>query len=125
MVSVARFKTPSGDEMVVLAEEDYRTLKAAAEDTADLAAVREFDRKLAAGDEELIPAEVVDRILAGENRVRVWREHRGMSVAVLARVAGITPAYLSQIETGKRDGTVETYRKLAAMLRVTIDELAG
>jgi DNA-binding XRE family transcriptional regulator len=111
--------------MVVLPESDYRALLEAAEDATDLAIVREFDRKLAAGEEELIPAEIVDRILAGENRVRVWREHRRMSVRALAEAAGVTPAYLSQVETGKRDGTVETYRKLAAALRITLDELAG
>jgi DNA-binding XRE family transcriptional regulator len=91
----------------------------------DVAAFDEFDGKLAAGEEELIPAEIVDRILAGENRVRVWREHRAVSVKALAEAAGLTPAYLSQVETGKRDGTLDTHRKLAKALRVTLDELAG
>ncbi len=125
MGEVTRFKSPSGDAMVVLPESDYRALVEAVEDAIDLAAVREFDRKFPAGEEELIPAEIVDRILAGENRVRVWREHRGMSIKTLAEAAGVTPAYLSQVETGKRDGTLETYRKLAAALRVTLDLLAG
>jgi transcriptional regulator with XRE-family HTH domain len=46
-------------------------------------------------------------------------------VKALAETVGIAPAYLSQIETGKRDGTLETYRKLANALRLTLDELAG
>ena len=125
MGEVTRFKTPSGDDMVVLPESDYRALLEAVEDATDLAAVREFDRKFAAGEEELLPLEMVDRILAGENRVRVWREHRGLSLKALAKAADVTPAYLSQVETGKRDGTVETYRKLAAALSVSLDELAG
>ena len=125
MTEVTRFKTPGGEEMVVLPAADYSRLMDALEMAEDVAAYDEFHRKLAAGEEELIPAEMVDRILAGENRVRVWREHRGMSVKALAEAAGVTPAYLSQVETGKRDGTVETYRKLATVLRVTLDELAG
>jgi len=125
MTEVTRFKTPGGEEMVVLPAADYARLMDALEMAEDVAAYDEFHRKLAAGEEELIPAEMVDRILAGENRVRVWREHRGMSVKALAEAAGVTPAYLSQVETGKRDGTVETYRKLATVLRVTLDELAG
>ena len=32
-------------------------------------------------------------------------------------------AYLSRIETGKRDGTVGTMRKLAEALRLSIDDL--
>jgi transcriptional regulator with XRE-family HTH domain len=38
---------------------------------------------------------------------------------------GLAPAYLSQIETGKRDGTLETYRKIAEALNLTLDDLAG
>ncbi len=34
-------------------------------------------------------------------------------------------AFLSQIETGKRDGTIDTLRRIAAALRVSLDELAG
>jgi len=125
MTDVTHFKTPSGDDMVVLPAADYACLLDAVEMAEDVAAFDEFDRKLAAGEEELIPAEIVDRILAGENRVRVWREHRAVSLKALAEAAGLTPAYLSQVETGKRDGTLDTYRKLAKALRVTLDELAG
>ena len=51
---------------------------------------------------------MVDRILNGENLVRVWREHRGLTVSALAQMAGIAQPYLSQIETGKREGTLQT-----------------
>jgi DNA-binding XRE family transcriptional regulator len=125
VTDVTHFKTPSGDDMVVLPAADYARLVDAVEMAEDVAAFDEFDGKLAAGEEELIPAEIVDRILAGENRVRVWREHRAVSVKALAEAAGLTPAYLPQVETGKRDGTLDTYRKLAKALRVTLDELAG
>lgn len=125
MNDLIRFKTPSGDELVVIPAAEYARMIEAIEMAEDVAAFDEFERKLAAGEEELIPAEIVDRILAGENRVRVWREHRGLSVKALAEKAGVTAAYLSQVETGKRDGTLETYRKLAGALRLTLDELAG
>ena len=96
-----------------------------AEDNADRLAVAEFRRRLAVGDEELIPAAIVDRLLSGENRVRVWREHRGLSAVALAEQAELSQAYLSQIETGKRDGTIENYRKVAAVLNVSLDDLLG
>ena len=81
--------TPAGERLVVLLEADYRKLIDAAEDTADIAAIETFRRKLAAGDEELVPAKVADRILADENRIRVWREHRGLTATTLAEKAGI------------------------------------
>jgi ribosome-binding protein aMBF1 (putative translation factor) len=122
----AQFITsPTGERLVVLAEADYQALVEAAEDAEDSAAARRFSERLASGEEELLPAEMVDRILDGENPTRVWREHRGSSVKDLAEKAGIAPAYLSQVETGKRDGTVATLRKLADALGVTLDDLAG
>ncbi len=115
--------TPSGDRMAVIPLDDYERLVEAAEDAADVRAYDEFKAKLARGEEELIPAEFVNRIIDGENKVRVWREYRGMTTKDLASTAKIAAAYLSQIETGARDGTVETYKKLAAALRVDIDDL--
>lgn len=122
----AQFITsPNGERLVVLAEADYEALVRSAEDAEDAASVRRFQERLASGEEELLPAAMVDRILDGENPIRVWREHRGLSVKALAEKAGITPAYLSQVETGKRDGTVETLRKLAGALGATLDDLVG
>jgi DNA-binding XRE family transcriptional regulator len=115
--------TPAGDRLVVLPEADYEALVAAAEDAADIATVRRFKERLASGEEELVPAAIVDRLVAGENAIRVWREHRGLSASSLAEKAGIAQAFLSQIETGKRDGTVTTLKKIADALSVTVDDL--
>ncbi|MCC6737128.1 MAG: helix-turn-helix transcriptional regulator [Bauldia sp.] len=115
--------TPSGERMVVLPEAEYNALVEAAEDAEDLAAVAGFEERLARGEEELVPAAMVDRILGGDNPVRVWREHRGLTATALAEKAGIAQSYLSQIETGRRDGTVATYRRIAEALGVTVDDL--
>jgi len=87
--------------------------------------IRDYDaalRALEAG-EELIPAEVVYALLEGANPIRVWREYRGLSQAALATAAGISPAYLSQLETGKRTGTAEVLSALAKELNLDIDDL--
>lgn len=73
--------------------------------------------------QESVPAEIVDRLLAGENPVKIWREYRGLSQRALASDAGLNFAYLSQIETGVRKGTVETMKKLARALSVDLDDL--
>ena len=91
----------------------------------DIAAVELFKQRLASGEEESIPAAVVNAILDGENAIRVWREHRGLSIKALAEAAEVAPAYLSQIETGKREGTVSTLSKIAKALKVMIDDLVS
>ena len=97
------------------------------EDAEMLADVRDYDvamERIAAG-EELIPAEVGYGLLDGGNPIRVWREYRGLSQAELAAKAGISASYLSQLESGKRDGTVEVLSALAVELGVALDDLAG
>lgn len=114
---------PGGERMVVVPEGEFEQLLDAVEDAEDRAAVRRFEQRLAAGEEELIPAEYVYRMLDGENRVTVWREYRGLSGKELAKAANIAPSYLSNIESGKRDGTIGTMKKIAEALGVTIDDL--
>ncbi len=115
--------TIDGEDFVALSREAYERLVEAAEDAADSAAIARFEQRLAAGEEEFVPSTMVDRILAGENLVRVWREHRGLTVSALAEMAGIAQPYLSQIETGKREGTLQTMKKIAGALRVKLDDL--
>jgi transcriptional regulator with XRE-family HTH domain len=65
----------------------------------------------------------VNRILDGENALRVWREYRGLTVKQLADKAGVSAPFVSQIETGQREGSIETMRKLAGVLKVSLDDL--
>jgi DNA-binding XRE family transcriptional regulator len=122
-MTVQIITTPAGERLVVVPEADYAALLSAIEDANDAEIVRVFRERFAAGEEEFVPSEMVDRILAGENPVRVWREHRGLTVSALAEKAGIAQPYLSQIETGKREGTLQTMKKIADALRVTLDDL--
>ncbi|RWX72576.1 helix-turn-helix transcriptional regulator [Mesorhizobium sp. M2A.F.Ca.ET.039.01.1.1] len=116
--------TAGGERLVVIPEAEFLAMQAALEDREDAEAVRTFHDRLAAGEEELVPAEIVNRILDGENKVRVWREHRGMTARDLATKAELSVAYLSQIETGARDGSFETIKKIAAALGISVDDLA-
>ena len=97
--------------------EEYDRLLRAAEDLADLA-VHEAVR-----DQETVPAELVYRIMDGENRVRAWRNYRGLSQDGLARRVDVSQAYLSSIETGKSDGSVRVLAAIARALEVDLDDL--
>lgn len=117
--------SPGGERLVVLPEHEYAALLEAADDAADIEAVRAFRRLLAAGEEEWLPADLVERILAGENPVRVWRRHRGLSGQELAEKAGISQPYLSEIETGKKEGSVSAMKQIAEALGVSLDDLVS
>jgi DNA-binding XRE family transcriptional regulator len=95
------------------------------EDADMLQAIRDYDEaKLALADgEELVPAHIPYAIMDGENPIKVWREYRGLSQQDLAQAAGISASYLSQIETGKREGTTAVLQAIAHALNLTLDDV--
>ena len=116
--------TPGGERMVVLPEKEFLALREAAEDRMDAEAILRFREKLAAGEEELVPAEIVNRILDGENKVRVWRSHRGLTARDLAAASGLSAPYISEIESGKKEGSLSAMKKIAEALKVDLDDIA-
>ncbi len=74
-------------------------------------------------EEETFPAEFVNRLLAGEYALRVWREYRGFTLAALGKVCRVSAAALSRIEKGKRKPSAALQRKLAVALRCDMDDL--
>jgi len=117
--TLQKIVTPNGETLVVMSEAEYEALL----DEADIAHANWTLAEIEAGRQEWVPGEIVDRLLDGENRIRVWRDHRGLSATELAAKAEISAAYLSELETGKKTGTVETLRKLANVLKLDIDDL--
>ena len=112
------------EELVVLPRARYEALLAAAEEAADLRAYDAARAALASGEEELVPDALAKRLIAGENAVRLWREHRGLKAGELAAAAGLSAPYLSQIETGRRRPSVATLERLAGALGVALDDIA-
>jgi DNA-binding Xre family transcriptional regulator len=120
----ALLKTPGGEELVVLPLAEYQRLVEDAEMLADIAAYDAVKKDSDEGLAQFLPAALVDRMIAGESPVRVWREHRGLTAAELAAAAGLSAAYVSQIETGSRAGTTKTLQALAEALSVELDDIA-
>lgn len=112
------------NEMVTIPKEEYDRLRAAAQDLADLQAYDRAAVALAAGEDELIPADYANRLLNGESPLRVYRDLRGFTQAVLAEKAGVSRVTVAEIETGRKQGSIATLRELAAALGVALDDLA-
>jgi len=110
-------------EWAVLPYEEYQRLVAEAEMLQDIRDYDEVKMALATGAEELIPSEVTDALLDGENPIRVWRAYRGLTQQQVADEAGISKPYLSQLELGKRKGTTEVLAAVARALNVSLDDL--
>tara|TARA_Y100000815_G_scaffold244735_2_gene243188 strand:+ start:1109 stop:1477 length:369 start_codon:yes stop_codon:yes gene_type:complete len=107
---------------VVLERAEYDRLCAAAEGNGD-AALAQAARAADAGVPTLT-ADVLRRVLAGDmHPLTAWRQASQMTIAVLAERAGIRPASISNIETGKIDPRYSTVRALADALGVDTDDI--
>jgi DNA-binding XRE family transcriptional regulator len=105
--------------MITISQAEYDRLVADSEMLADLAA---YDAAKAAAGEGM-PLDVFQRIINGENPVKVIRDWRGLTQAELARRAGLHRVQLHDIETGKSRGSVDTLKAIAVALDVGMDDV--
>jgi transcriptional regulator with XRE-family HTH domain len=71
---------------------------------------------------KLQPAQAVARVGMA---LRAYRLRRELSQSDLARLAGVSPSAISQVERGERGLSLETLLGLAGRLNITLDELLG
>ncbi len=75
---------------------------------------------------EGLPESVMDDIAAGHGHpIRIIRKHRDLTQPDLADAAGISRPYLTEIETGRKDGSIRALKALALVLEVDVGLLAG
>ncbi|MFN8721028.1 MAG: helix-turn-helix domain-containing protein [Rhodospirillales bacterium] len=118
-------------DRVVLTRAEYDALLDRIEDAEDRASLAEHRadvraRGTTAVVADALPVEAVERLLAGEHPVRIWREHRGLTARALAERAGLSAADLSEIETGTKRGSVDAVLaivKLARALDISVEDV--
>lgn len=124
-MSVRFQKTPRG-EVAILPRKDYELLAAKAsefDEDAGTARIVARAKKEVSNGGPLLPKDVVDRIANGENPVRVLREWRDETQMYLHFKTGLSQGYISDIENGRRVGTVAALRLIANVLNVPLDLL--
>lgn len=104
-------------DTVTISRAEYEAMCARLEDLDDIVAAH------AARTGFTLPHDFAMRIIGGEHPLRVWRNYRGITATALAEAAEISRAYLSEIETGKKPGSVDAYKTLAQVLGVPVDAL--
>ncbi|MHC8495322.1 helix-turn-helix transcriptional regulator (plasmid) [Thalassospira sp. SM2505] len=92
------------------------------EDQADEMALQQA---LADDDGTRYPQEVITRLMAGEQPIKVYREFHGMTQEQLAQKAGVTKVYISQLERGHRNMSNKLRAKIASILDVDPDNLTA
>ncbi len=84
-------------------------------------------RRLVIGDKVSfsdIPENILDLLATRQDHpVKVIRKYRGMTQQYLAGAAGLSRPYLTEIETGKKEGSIAAFRAIATALNVSLDIL--
>lgn len=110
-------------DTVTLSRADFEAMAEALEDAADIEDIRQARERILRGEEELLPFELVEQILDGMHPVKAFRQYRGFSQRALAKECDISPSYLSEIESGRKPGSVDAMVKLSKTLRVPLENL--
>ncbi len=116
--------TRKGREFALIPVEHLQRLMEDAEMLADVKAYDAAKARLANGEDELIPLEITERRLKGEDALRVWREYRGLTQEKLAKKSKVSRVLIAAIETNRKVGSVSTWKKLGAALDVSWEQLA-
>jgi hypothetical protein len=115
--TAAKLRDSGKADHVALSVEAAAALAEILEDIEDVGLYR------ARAGEPTIPHEVVKAIHKGVHPVRAWRTQKGLTLRELAEAGRMPVGYLSEIETGKKPGSVAAYRSLARALGTGIDML--
>ena len=110
-------------ETVTISRGDWNRIVDRLDDAANRVALRVSAMRTAADKDDALPVALYRRIRKGEHPLRVWREHRGVGPNALARAAGVSAPYLSEIEKGIKPGSAAILNKLAKALEIGLDEL--
>jgi DNA-binding XRE family transcriptional regulator len=73
--------------------------------------------------EVTIPIEVIEAKLEGAHPVRAWRNYRGWTQLYLSFKSDVGRDLIAQIETRKKNGSIETLDRLARALGVPMEAL--
>lgn len=68
---------------------------------------------------EDLPEDLLDKLYAGEeSAIKIIRKYRNMTQADLAKNSGLSRPYLTEIETGNKDGSITAIKSIAKALDV-------
>lgn len=90
-----------------------------------LVPIHDFTALKNAGSNSDLPNDILQQLTMGhDSPIKVVRKYRGMTQGALAEAAGISRPYLTEIETGRKDGSIRALKSIAGALDVSLEILA-
>ncbi|HPF78889.1 MAG TPA: helix-turn-helix transcriptional regulator [Alphaproteobacteria bacterium] len=90
-----------------------------------LVPIHDFTALKNAGSNSNLPETVLQQLTLGQDSpIKIIRKYRGLTQGDLAEAAGISRPYLTEIETGRKDGSIRALKSIAGALDVSLELLA-
>lgn len=67
--------------------------------------------------------ELLQRLIAAQGKIKVWREYRGLTQTDLAKQVGVAQSTIALLESGKYVGSLALFDRLAQALNLDLDDL--
>ena len=106
-------------DTVTLTRKEYDTLIERNEDLEDTLAAMEADNSIT------IPHEPAIAIMNGASPIHAFREYRGLTLQELSNRTNLSVSYLSEIERGRKPGSISALARIATALSTTVDALVS
>lgn len=116
MTHISYVTTPGGEELAILPRAELEKMMAAVSHATALGEYR-------SGRDPGLTADEMRELLASSSPLAFWRRRRGLTQAHLARQAGVAQNYVSDLETGKREGSPAQWLRIARVLDLPLEEL--
>ena len=109
----------TSEETVTISRREYEALMERKGQLEDILAARNAD------DGVRVPHTVAVDIMRGKGAILAFRHYRGMTLRELSQRTGIAVGYLSEVERGRKPGSVSALARIAGALGTTIDALVS
>jgi DNA-binding XRE family transcriptional regulator len=118
IMNVRYFTSPEGEEMAVLPKAEFEALSEMVDHASALSEYR--SGKLPG----LTPDET-RAFIEAPSPLAFWRRYRGLTQIALSQAAGVAQNYLSELENGRRAGSVEVWLRLSRALDLPVEQIVG
>ena len=105
-------------EWAIIPYGEFKKIQELLENAEDIKDIEANLKAIEENREIVVPGEVTFAIVEGTHPIRAWREYKNMRINDLAKRVGISGSFLSQIENGKRNPTIETLKTIASALDI-------
>ena len=110
-------------EYAVVPMDEYMLMNSLKEDYDDVLRIAKAKQEIAQGQDELIPLEIMERLMSDESKLKVWHEYRKLTPKDLSEKSGVSVSVISKIENNKQSIDLIKMRKFVAVLNLDYDDL--